>query len=639
LRRREAPIHTGSQARPSNRGRLPFEITKEIIVKKEPNAEQAFRSIIGTQISMLLLWGIILLSAGVEAQPTPPQGASAARPNVLIVLTDDQGYGDLSCHGNPVLKTPSLDKFHAESVRFTSFHVAPVCTPTRGQLLTGMDALRNGAWSWAYGNEMIHREVATMPQIFRMNGYQTGHFGKWHLGEGYPHRPQDRGFDESVTFGGGATHQTPDYWQNDNVDDFNLDTDGQWRQRKGYRPDGWYDLAIAFMKRSKSKGEPFLCYLADNLAHSPYYVDPSYTSRYSADPKGYKPEFFGMIAKIDENMGRLDRALKDSGLYENTIVLYITDNGGTCGVELFNAGMRGKKGSYYEGGHRGVCFIRWPNGGFAKPRDIDELAQAQDILPTLLDLCGLTCDSSTHFDGMSLAGLLRGTSPSLPDRKLVVQWSREEAPAYGECAVLWRKWRLVNDRELYDLTADPAQTNDLARLQPEIVNQMKAHYAQWWKGVQPLKRERIVIGGAQDPVPLTLFDWRKRSNDLNVTEQSTVWLGYGVNGEWTLEAAEAGAYSFELRRYPKEVDMAICAAYPRAAREFRTFDPCKALPIAQARLKIGDVEQSAPVASADKSVLFRVVLPKGPHELKTWFLEAAGQELCGAYYVTVSRVK
>lgn len=584
------------------------------------------------------------------ARPAP-----AAKPNVIVFIVDDQGYGDLSCHGNPVLRTPHLDRLHAESVRFTDFHSAPVCTPTRGQLLTGIDALRNGAWSWAFGQEMIRRDVPTMADIFRANGYRTGHFGKWHLGDNYPYRPQDRGFDESVTLGGAATHQTHDYWQNDNLDDHYLHTDGRWHQHKGYCTDVWFDLTMDFMRRCRSEGRPFFCYLPTNAPHSPYYVTAKDAARYRDIGKGNEGAFFGMIANLDDNVGRLDAFLRESGLGDDTIVIYLTDNGGTQGVDIYNAGMRGRKGTYYDGGHRIPCFVRWPRGGLGQPRDVAELAQVQDILPTLVDLCSLQVEPSVakSFDGTSLAPLLKGTATSMPDRKLVVQWSSLESPVKGEAAVLWKKWRLVHGKELYDVAADPGQTRDVAADQPDIVAALRSHYDMWWREASAAAgmRQRIVIGGPENPSRLTLFDWRKRTTNDNVTNQPVVWNGRPVNGEWTLETAVAGLYRFRLRRYPAEAQAGLSAALPAVTRELHEFPPCKGLPVAQARLSIRlftagaesapaerEEVRTATVNADDEYAIVDVQLPHGPLDMKASLLDAEGRELCGAYYVDVERV-
>ncbi|MEX0320816.1 MAG: arylsulfatase [Puniceicoccaceae bacterium] len=590
----------------------------------------------------LLFVFVVWWFGGICVANAVPPVYSGPKPNVIVVLTDDQGYGDLSVHGNPVLKTPHLDALHAESIRFTDFHAAPVCTPTRGQLLTGRDAMHNGAWSWAFGHEMIHGENMTMADIFRANGYRTGHFGKWHLGDNFPYRPGDKGFDDSISHGGAATHQTPDYWQNDNFDDFYRHKNGEFHQHMGYCTDVWFDLSMFFMKRCQYRKEPFLLYLPTNAPHGPHYVAEKYSEKYK--DSGTAADFFGMIANFDENMGRLLDFLDENELAENTILIFMTDNGATAGYNIYNAGMRGKKMMYYDGGHRVPCFIRWPRGDFGKPRDIENLTQVQDILPTLIDLCELDCDPAVtgKFDGTSLAGLLKKETKRLPDRKLVVQWSPLDFPEYGQAAVLWKKWRLVHDRELYNIDKDPSQTRDVAEKHPEILEVLKAHYADWWESVQPVVSvySRIGIGGDENPVRLSCFEWTKKTNlKVNVTAQHrSVYPGGKINGSWMLDVVEPGRYRFDLRRYPKEADFAMTGAYPETKREFRTFPECKALPVTEARIKIGEYDAQKPVTASDKFISFETTLAAGEIEMRTWLMDAAGEELCGAYYVDVEKL-
>ncbi len=280
------------------------------------------------------LFGVALLAlapgSGAAAEP-------ATRPNVIVVLSDDQGYGDFSCHGNPVLKTPNLDKLHAQSVRLTDFHVAPMCTPTRGQLMSGMDALHNGASSVSAGRSMIRRGIPTMADIFSGGGYKTALFGKWHLGDSYPNLPNYRGFQEAVYHLGWGITSMADTWENDYFNG-RFFHNGKLQPYKGYCTDVWFDLGINWMKERAGRKEPFFLYLPTNAPHGPHWV----AEKYKAPYQGKGPAaFFGMIANIDENMARLEQFLTDSGLRDNTIVIYFNDNGGTAGVRLFNAGMRG----------------------------------------------------------------------------------------------------------------------------------------------------------------------------------------------------------------------------------------------------------------------------------------------------------
>ena len=239
------------------------------------------------------------------------------------------------------------------------------------------------------------------------------------------------------------------------------------------------------MQSCAARKEPFFVYLPTNAPHGPLWVPEKYADPYRGKVNADIAHFFGMIACIDENMGRLDAMLKESGLYDNTILIFMTDNGGTYGLPVWNAGMRGGKTEYYEGGHRVPCFVRWPAGGLRQPGDVGELTECQDLLPTLADLCGLRKPAAAQFDGVSLAALLHGKQqPELAERKLVVQFGMFETeylgPTKWNCTVMWRKWRLVRGKELYDIATDPGQKTDVATRHPEIVKSLRDHYETWW---------------------------------------------------------------------------------------------------------------------------------------------------------------
>jgi arylsulfatase A-like enzyme len=602
-----------------------------------------------------------VLAASIGSQLASP-GAFArdagkpGKPNVILVLTDDQGYGDLSCHGNPVLKTPYLDKLHDESVRLTDFHVAPMCTPTRGELLTGRDALRNGAYCVCSGRTFIRKDIPTIAEIFAAAGYRTGIFGKWHLGDNYPHRPQDRGFQEAVYHLGWGITSTPDYWNNDYFDD-TFRHNGRLQQYPGYCTDVWFAEADRWIKACRQRGEPFFAYLSTNAPHGPFFVPEKYREPYKhldRDAAG----FFGMIANLDENLARLDAMLEETGLRDDTILIFITDNGGTGGIKVYNAGMRGAKASLYEGGHRVPCFLRWPGGGLRPPGDLDALAHGQDLLPTLVDLCGLSRPEGTRLDGTSLAPLLKGRDqPELRERMLVVQYGglRQADPQKWDAAVLWNQWRLVNGEELYDVKADPGQANNVAAGHPEVVRKMRRHYETWWAGLQPTLSEfvPITIGSdADNPTCLSSLDWlapklviAAQPVDVRLlgqfpVEEGSLPLGRPtpvLNSPWNVLVERDGQYEISLRRWPKEAGAAITAGLPAYQGVDGTFPEGKALPIVKARLKVGDVDVSKPVARDDKAATFTVRLGAGNTPLETWFYDGEGNEVCGAFYVDVLR--
>jgi len=599
-----------------------------------------------------------ILAALLLAPPTVLHSADAGptKPNIVLILTDDQGYGDLSCHGNPVLKTPALDKLYAEAIRLTDFHVMPMCTPTRGQLMTGRHALANGAYCVCSGRTFLRRDMPTMAELFAAGGYRTGLFGKWHLGDNVPHRPNDRGFQEAVYHLGWGITSTPDSWNGDYFDDC-FRHNGRTEQYRGYCTDVFFDEARKWLRERAARHEPFLLYLAPNAPHGPFYCPDKYKQPYQhldADTAG----FFGMIANLDENFAKLDATLTEAGVRENTILIFMTDNGGTGGIKVFNAGMRGAKASLYEGGHRVPCFIRWPAGRLRPAGDVGELADIRDVLPTLLDLCGVTRPEGVRFDGVSLTPLLRGKQqPEIAQRMLVVQFGGlvESDPKPWDSAVMWQKWRLVGGKELYDIHADPAQENDLALQQPAVVARLRAHYEQWWAGVQPALGEfgAIRVGAdRENPVSLSCMDWlaskltpASQPFDIRLLGRTEVKEGSlpggrpqpVLNGPWNLHVERTGQYQISLRRWPREADTPITAGLPPYQGVDGAFPAGVALPIVAARLKIGDFDVRKPLNPGDKAVTFDVRLPAGPAQLQTWFYDSSDREICGAFYVDVLR--
>lgn len=573
--------------------------------------------------------------------PVASFAADSPQPNVLIVMTDDQGLGDFSCTGNPVLKTPHFDAFARQAVRLTDFHVTPMCSPTRGQLLTGLAALRNGATSVTAGRTFLRPGIPTLADLFAKAGYRTGLFGKWHLGDSYPHRPMDRGFQESIYhLGWGQLHSTPEFdWP---LIDGRYFHNGVEKRFKGHCTDFWFDAAMAWMKERKAKGEPFLCYLPTNAPHAPH-ID---LDEYIAPYRGKGPAgFFGMIAHLDKRFGDLEKFLADEKLRDNTIVLFMTDNGGTAGVATFNAGLRAGKTTYYDGGHRVPCWIRWPNGKLGEPRDIKTLTQNTDLLPTLCELCGVApprwAASDDLYRGVSLAGLLRGTQKDLPDRKLVVQYG-QVLKKFDAC-ILWGKWRLVKGEELYDIEADRAQKTNVADRHPDVVNAMRSHYETWWRGLEPTLNDfvPISIGAKQQPVvELTSGDWEGIYADNTGFVREAV--GGPTGGHWHILVEEPGVYEFTLRRWPEQTRAALGDKYEPSAKSpaNRPKQVTVGFPtIATAQLEIAGVKASVQADPKATGAVLTTTLPAGRTKLKAWFTDAEGKALCGAFFVTVVRKK
>jgi len=587
---------------------------------------------------------------------------SATKPNVILIITDDQGYGDMACHGNPVARTPHLDALHDDSVRLGDFHAAPMCTPTRGQLLTGLDAARNGAVNVSSGRSLLRADLPTLADVFRAGGYRTGLFGKWHLGDNYPYRPQDRGFEESLWFPSSHISSLPDYWQNDYFDDVYC-RNGERQRHEGYCTQVFFREARAWMAERIAAAEPFLAYLPTNAPHGPLYVPPADRQvleeafardehRLPVEPGKLRTDiirFLAMIYNLDREVGQLRAFLRDRDADRDTIVIFMTDNGSTFGPCYYNAGMRGQKCELWEGGHRVPCFIHWPAGELGAPREIGGLTEVQDILPTLADLCGLETPSERPADGMSLAPVLRGEATVPEDRILVTNYSRmpgeldfptPDSPSIMRregAAVMWRRWRLLEGTALYDLESDPAQQRDVAADHPDVAARLRAHLDQWWQEVEPVANQvqRITIGAdAENPMTLSACEWM----DVFVDQQHQVRIAARRNGYWHLDVERAGSYRFALRRWPVESGLKLREASPETDLTDGHLKAGVALPISRARVLVGGQYMRAPAGPDDEAVTFTVDLEAGPTLLHTWFDDDRRQPLCGAYYVEVERL-
>ncbi|MEM1443583.1 MAG: arylsulfatase, partial [Verrucomicrobiota bacterium] len=505
-----------------------------------------------------------------------PLGFSQVEPpNVILIMTDDQGYGDLSCHGNPVLKTPNLDQLHSESIRFTNFHVSPFCTPTRAALMTGRYPGKTGAYRTSSGRTMLHRDEETVADVFSANGYATGMVGKWHLGDNAPHRPQDHGFDHVVWHRCGGVGQASDYWGNDYFDDV-YERNGKFEAFEGYCTDVWFEESMKFIESKQD--EPFFLYLALNAPHGPFRVGEEWSDPYR-DEIGWRggPEFYGMIANFDHNVGLLRAKLEELGISENTILIFLTDNGTANGatfgedrlsseaVDGFNAGMRGKKSSVYEGGHRVPFFFHWPAGEMSEGRDIDALAAHLDVLPTLTELCGFGGSEKEDIDGVSFASLLRDPEAEPHRDHVVIQFQGgahfTAAPkAWEHTCVARGHWRLINGAELYDLKTDPAQRTDLAAANPEKVEELRALYPPFWESVSPrMTPVSIDLGNpAENPTVLCSQDWYLESGNPPWNFNSIGKLPR-VTGPWMVKVVKEGRYRLTLRQFPKEAEKPLVA--------------------------------------------------------------------------------
>ncbi|MBL9212787.1 MAG: arylsulfatase [Opitutaceae bacterium] len=616
----------------------------------------------------------VLLSVALSLLLPVFASAAATKPNIVFVITDDQGYGDLSFTGNPVVKTPHLDRLATESSQLKDYHVAPTCSPTRSALLTGHWTNRTGVWHTVNGRSMLRENEITVGQLLKAHGYATGMFGKWHLGDNYPYRPEDRGFAEVYRHGGGGVGQTPDLWDNSYFDGSYFHN-GRVVAAKGFCTDVFFAEAQRFIREQAAARKPFFAYIALNAPHGPLHAPQKYLDLYP----GQTPEiasFFGMITNIDDNVGATRALLRELGLADNTLFIFTTDNGTATGDKIFNAGMRGKKGSEYEGGHRVPFLAHWPAAGWTKPHVNETLCHAVDIVPTLLDLTGAPTPAGLRFDGISIRPLLDPASKNTAwphERILVTDSQRVRDPIkWKQTAVMSGPWRLINGNELYDIKADPGQQRNLIAEQPARAARMSAFYDAWWAELEPTfaQTTEIYLGHPDHPVvSLTGHDWIQEAlppwNQQHIrvadgfaparatagknktaknTTPSTSPTKSTHAGHWAVKVVAAGRYEISVRRWPVEANHPITAALPPGANvpgasvAFRA-RPGVAIPATTATLRLdGRDIASAPVRAADTAVAFTATLTAGSHRLAPVFLTADGDEV-GAYYAVVTKLR
>jgi arylsulfatase A-like enzyme len=530
----------------------------------------------------------------------PLFGADRPRPNILLIISDDQGYGDLSAHGNPHLKTPNIDAIAREGAQLQQFQVCPVCSPTRASLMTGRYNYRTGVVDTYLGRSMMHADEMTLPELLRKAGYRTGIFGKWHLGDNYPLRAQDQGFDESLTHRGGGMGQPSDPPGSSYTDPI-LFKNGVQGKYQGYCTDVFADAARDFIQQNRRR--PWFAYVATNAPHTPLEIDERWVAPYRREGLDETTaKIYGMVANLDAAVGRLLDTVKSAGLESDTVVIFLTDNGPQ--QRRFNADMRGLKGSVYQGGIRVPCFVRWP--GKIKPgTTVDRIAAHVDLLPTLLEAAGTSIPS--NIDGRSLLPLLRRTSSDWPDRTLFTQWHRGDAPEpFRNSAVRTQQWKLVNGTELYDLEKDPGETRNLASAQRERVRQLRASYEKWFADVSATRGyapPRIALGTRQEnPVVLTRQDWRGPRAGWDATSV----------GHWEVDVRRQGKYSIVVDMAPAEQ-------------------------AGNCQLSFGTLTLTSPVTAGATSCEFpSVMLPRGEGQLQAVLTTDTAER--GARFVTVRRV-
>ena len=435
---------------------------------------------------------------------------AGSRPNIILVMTDDQGMGDLSCMGNEVLRTPNLDEFYARSTRFTDFHVSPTCAPTRSAIFSGRHEFRNGVTHTIKERERMALSTTTFPRLLRGTGYETGIFGKWHLGDEDAYQPYNRGFSETFIHGAGGIGQSyegscadfpPNRAQAGRYFDNVILHNDTLVQTEGFCTDVFFQAALGWMKQQHESKTPFFAYIAPNAPHGPMIAPEKYKRRFAEQGWDESTQGrYGMIENIDDNFGLLMEKLDEWQLWDNTLVIFMTDNGqaGRSGqrngtrTPIYTAGFKTGKGSPYEGGTHVPAFWRW-KGKLGEGVDISALTAHIDMFQTFCQLAGAEIPSGIQkFDGTTLLPLLENPNADWPDRHLFVhqgRWAKGADPngsKYKSCAVRTTRWRFVNNKELYDISADPYETNDVAADHPDVIADLRKVYDAWWAETVPL---------------------------------------------------------------------------------------------------------------------------------------------------------
>lgn len=505
------------------------------------------------------------------------------KPNVIIIMADDMGYGDLGFHGNPTIKTPHLDKLAKESTNFSNFYVSPVCAPTRASLMTGRYNIRTGVFDTYSGGAIMATEETTIAEVFKENGYTTGIFGKWHLGDSYPSRPQDQGFDQSVWHLSGGIGQVGDvfnyYKGNTSYFDPILFKNGEQFQSKGYCSDVYTDELISFIKNNKSKS--FLSYLSFNAPHTPLQVPDAYFQTYkdvSFDNEYYKSQglyvhemtekdmedarkVYAMISNIDDNVGRLIETLKQQKIYDDTIIIFMTDNGPE--QYRYIGGYRGKKGQVREGGIHVPFYLKSTNSENLQ-KEISTPAAHIDVLPTLAELCAIEISKDLNLDGISFAGNLIDNTP-IENRSLFFEWQRSYPEKYRNMSVIDNGFKLIgntsssneeNQFELYNLNTDRYEANDVSSKNPTIVNELKSKLDIWYDDIMSSKHllntPRIIIGTEHEKHTIL--------NRNDARGMQLIWDDDQMHVRWDLSIIKKGNYKIicHFRKpIPKQGELVI----------------------------------------------------------------------------------
>lgn len=581
---------------------------------------------------LMVLISLILGKSTLQAQE------ENKKPNVIIIMADDMGYGDMGYHKNPMIDTPVLDSFAKESIQFSNFYVSPVCAPTRASLLTGRYNIRTGVYDTFSGGAIMASNEITIAEIFKDNGYKTGLFGKWHLGDSYPSRPQDQGFSDSVWHLSGGIGQVGDvfnYYKRDSSY-FNpvLFKNGKKHQSKGYCTDVFTNEAISFIKNSQD--QPFLAYISYNAPHTPLQVPQEYLDKYKdkkIDEKYFQSKgiythkmsdsdisaakkVYAMVDNIDVNIGHLITVLKEQGIYENTIIIFLTDNGPE--QHRYTGGYRGKKGLVQEGGIH-VPFYLKLNKKETTAVKIKIPSAHIDVLPTLAELCNIKIPSNLNIDGVSLAGVINKQQEDIKSRPLFFEWNRSYPEKYRNMAVIYKGYKLIgnmgqnsllNEFELYNLQKDPFESNNIIAQNLQRAKSLKTELDTWYSSIMQskniLQSPKIIIDSEKEPIAIL--------NRNDAKGLPLIWDSENVHVSWDLHIKIKDTYKivcYFRNPIPKPGNMII-------------------------RFGVQNITKKI-TKTTTKSVTFsNVILEKGDTMLDAWF-SCGWADYYTPFYIEISK--
>ena len=490
----------------------------------------------GKNLAPICLTGLAVASLSCNNE------AKFSNPNIIIILADDMGWGDVNLNGNSAIETPVINRLAAQSLSFDRFYVCPLSAPTRAEMLTGRYFLRTGVSSVTRGYENMRSDEVTIAEVLKDNGYTSGCFGKWHNGRYFPQHPNRQGFDEFVGFPVGHLGYYFDAWFLHNDEE---------KQSSGYTSDYFTGQAVEFIDRNREN--PFLCYVSFNVPHSPFQVPEKYFNKYRQEGlDSTLSSVYGMVENMDDNIGRLLEKLEELNIAENTIVIFFSDNGPN--TDRYNGGMKGRKGSVDEGGVRVPFYIKWP--GQIKPATTLQLAQDIDIMPTLIGLCGLEYDPVKPLDGIDLSKIIKGKQKTF-DRLI---FSRQGNQNLEECnsAVRNNNYRLVltqKDTLLYNLKDDPGQLNDISSMEKattlSLLDELVRHNMELISNYQSVTTIEAGFAGEGSftlPVQDAALSGNIRYSSIHPNQSHTEnWIQAGDSILWTLNINKKGTYKVEMQ--------------------------------------------------------------------------------------------